>query len=136
MSIKSKIRREAGKQGAAKASERQGAAALIEPHAQLRDQQGVLLAGIVRQDGEWVLGMGGQIAGSSASAAHVFAMIRRAALLHEAQGTPVRLTWSDALKSAATEEVAARGLSFEQFEQQLEADMDAARTPQDPAPQD
>ncbi len=136
MSIKSKIRREAGKQGAAKASERKVAAAPIEPHAQLRDQQGVLLAGIVRQDGEWVLGMGGQIAGSSASAAHVFAMIRRAALLHEAQGTPVRLTWSDALKSAAAEEVAASGLSFEQFEQQLEADMDAARTLQDPVPHD
>ncbi|MEO6517745.1 MAG: hypothetical protein ABIO17_01950 [Pseudoxanthomonas sp.] len=135
MSIKSKIRREAGKQGAAKAGERAAAVAPIEPHAQLRDQQGVLLAGIVRQDGEWVLGMGGQIAGSSASAAHVFAMIRRAALLHEAQGTPVRLSWSDALKSAASEEVAARGLSFEQFEQQLEADMEAARTSQDPVPQ-
>ncbi|MET0808034.1 MAG: hypothetical protein ABWX93_04665, partial [Pseudoxanthomonas sp.] len=115
MSINSKIRREAGKQGAAKAEGRNRGAP-IEPHAQLRDQQGQLLAGIVRQEGEWVLGMGGQIAGSSASAAHVFAMIRRAALLHEARGTPVRLTWSDALKDAAYSEVAERALSFEEFE--------------------
>ena len=126
MSIKSKISRQAGKQGAAKAGEREGVTSLIEPHAQLRDQKGVLLAGIVRQDGEWVLGMGGQIAGSSASAAHVFAMIRRAALLHEAQGTPVRLTWSDALKAAAEAEATAMGLSFEQFEAQLGRAMEAA----------
>ncbi|WP_425500981.1 hypothetical protein [Pseudoxanthomonas gei] len=123
MSINSKIRREAGKQGAAKADGRKRGAAPIEPHAQLRDQQGRLLAGIVRQEGEWVLGMGGQIAGSSASAAHVFAMIRRAALLHEAQGTPVRLTWSDALKDAAWSEVAERAMSFEEFEAGLARDM-------------
>lgn len=92
----------------------------IEPHAQLRDQQGTLLAGIVRRDGEWVLGMDGKIAGSSIEAAHVFALIRRAAVLHEAQGTPVRLTWSDALMAAVEEEVAGRGVSFEAFEEQLQ----------------
>lgn len=92
----------------------------IEPHAQLRDQQGRLLAGIVRRDGEWVLGMGGRIAGSSTEAAEVFALIRRAAVLHEAEGTPVRLTWSDGLMAAAEEEVASRGLTFEEFERQLQ----------------
>jgi len=96
----------------------------IEPHAQLRDQQGTLLAGIVRRDGEWVLGMGGKIAGSTAKAAQVFALIRRAALLHEAEGTPVRLTWSDGLMAAVEEEVAERGLSFEAFEEQLQRSID------------
>ena len=134
MSIKSKISRQAGKQGAAKAGEREGVTSLIEPHAQLRDQKGVLLAGIVRQDGEWVLGMGGQIAGSSASAAHVFAMIRRAARLHEAQGTPVRLTWSDALKDAAHAEMAGQGMTFEEFESQLEQSMAAAKGQADDSP--
>ena len=67
---------------------RKRGAAPIEPHAQLRDQQGQLLAGIVRQEGEWVLGMGGQIAAARPARPHVSAMIRRAALLHEAQGTP------------------------------------------------
>lgn len=123
MSINSKIRREAGKQGAARAGEREDAGAPIEPHAQLRDQQGRLLAGIVRQEGEWVLGMDGQIAGSSASAAHVFAMIRRAAVLHEAQGTPVRLTWTDALKDAAYAEARDQELSFGEFEARLEQAM-------------
>lgn len=96
----------------------------IEPHAQLRDQQGKLLAGIVRRDGEWVLGMGGRIAGSSTEAAQVFALIRRAALLHEAEGTPVRLTWSDELMAAVDEEVAERGVSFEAFEDQLQRSID------------
>ncbi len=97
----------------------------IEPHAWLRDQQGRLLAGIVRRDGEWVLGMGGRIAGSTAEAAQVFALIRRAALLHEAEGTPVRLTWSDELTAAVEEEVAERGVSFEAFERQLQRSIDA-----------
>ena len=123
MSINSKVRHEAGKRSAAKAGGKKRPGAPIEPHAELRDQQGRLLAGIVRQDGEWVLGMGGQIAGSSSSAAHVFAMIRRAAVLHESQGTPVRLTWSDALKDAAYGEVAGQGITFEQFEAQLEQAM-------------
>lgn len=127
MSINSKIRREASKRSAAKASGKERPGTPIEPHAELRDQQGQLLAGIVRRDGEWVLGMGGRIAGSSSSAAHVFAMIRRAAVLHESQGTPVRLTWSDALKDAAYDEVAGQGMTFEQFEAQLEQAMGLSR---------
>lgn len=92
----------------------------IEPHARLRDQRGKLLAGIVRRDGEWVLGMDGRIAGSSTQAAQVFALIRRAAVLHEAAGTPVRLTWSDELMAAVDSEVSAQGITLEQFEQQLQ----------------
>ena len=130
MSIHSKGRREAKKKLAER--ERNQAAAnpapkpAVEPHAELRDQQRALLAGIVRRDGEWVLGMDGRIAGSSDSAAHVLAMIRRAAVLHEAQGTPVRLTWSDALKEAAHAEAAGQGMSFEQFEARLAQSMGAA----------
>ena len=96
----------------------------IEPHARLRDQQGKLLAGIVRREGEWVLGMDGRIAGSSEQAAQVFALIRRAALLHEAAGTPVRLTWSDELMAAVEREVSAQGVTFEQFERQLQLDIE------------
>ncbi|HEY5972791.1 MAG TPA: hypothetical protein VIT22_12675 [Pseudoxanthomonas sp.] len=123
MSINSKIRREAKKRNTAKADARKPAGAPIEPHAELRDQRGQLLAGIVRREGEWVLGLGGQIAGSSASAAHVLAMIRRAALLHESKGTPVRLMFSDELKEAAYREVAESGQTFEQFEVELERAM-------------
>jgi hypothetical protein len=127
MSINSKISREAKKRNTAKAGAREAGGVPIEPHAELRDQQGQLLAGIVRREGEWVLGMGGQIAGSTDSAAHVLAMIKRAARLHEAHGTPVRLKFSDALQRAATEEVALQELSFEQFEARLESEMDAIR---------
>ena len=134
MSNNSRISREAKKRGTAKTATGKSAGTPIEPHAELRDQQGRLLAGIVRREGEWVLGMGGRIAGGTDSAAHVLAMIRRAALLHEAQGTPVRLTWSDALKDAAQAEVAERGMSFEEFEAQLEQSMAAAKARVDDAP--
>lgn len=97
---------------------------LIEPHAQLRDQHGKLLAGIVRRDGEWVLGMDGRIAGSSAEAAQVFALIRRAAVLHEAEGTPVRLTWSDELKGEVDQEMSRQGTTLERFERQLQQSID------------
>ena len=127
MSINSKIRREAKKRNTAKASARKPPGTPIEPHAELRDQQGQLLAGIVRREGEWVLGLGGQIAGSSASAAHVLAMIKRAALLHESKGTPVRLMFSDVLKEAAYREVAELGQTFEQFEAELEQTMAAGQ---------
>lgn len=73
MSTDSKLRRDARKR-AAERQRNQAAAnpapvSPIEPHAELRDQQRTLLAGIVRRDGEWVLGMDGRIAGESTSAA-------------------------------------------------------------------
>lgn len=99
----------------------------VEPHAELRDQQRVLLAGIVRRDGEWVLGMDGRIAGQTESAAHVLALIMQAGELHERQGTPVRLVYSDALRDAAHAEVAAQGRTFEAFKAELAAALSAGK---------
>ncbi len=130
MSIHSKLGRGANKRKASKAGSGEPAPSPIEPHAELRDQQGKLLAGIVRRYGEWVLGMGGQIAGGSDSAAHVLAMIQRVAKLHDSQGTPVRLKYSDALKEAANVEVGAQGMTFEQFQAQLETRMSAGMAPE------
>jgi hypothetical protein len=133
MSIQSKARREAKKRKATK--ERNAARAnapAIEPHAELRNPQGDLLAGIVRQAGVWVLGMDGRIAGSSDSAAEVLAMIKQAAALHEAQGNPVRLVYSDELRDTAVIEAAAQGLTLEQFEQQMAEQMKANKP--EPAP--
>ncbi|KAB7762655.1 MULTISPECIES: hypothetical protein [unclassified Xanthomonas] len=118
MSIQSKQRRDLRKKLAERLRHRaEGAvpATHIEPHAELRDQQRTLLAGIVRRDGEWVLGMDGRIAGQSESAAQVLSLIMQAAELHERAGTPVRLMYSDALKDAAQADAQAQGLSFEEF---------------------
>jgi hypothetical protein len=120
MSTDPKRRRDAGRKNPTRAAKAKVSKAMIEPHADLRDAQGRLLAGVVRRDGEWILGMGGRIAGSSTEAAQVFALIRRAARLHEAQGTAVRLTFSDALKDAADAEAASRGITFEEFEAELQ----------------
>ena len=121
MSIQSKARREAKKRKATK--ERNVARAntlAIEPHAELRNPQGDLLAGIVRQAGVWVLGMDGRIVGSSDSAAQVLMLIRRAQRLHDAKGVPVKLVYSDALRDEAEVEAAAHGKSLAEYEAQLE----------------
>jgi len=123
MSTDSKLRRDARRRQAIRARNRAVADAAsadpIEPHAELRDQERTLLAGIVRREGQWVLGMDGRIAGESESAARVLALIMQAAELHERAGTPVRLLYSDALKDAAHAEAQAEGLDFEQFKARL-----------------
>ena len=67
MSIQSKARRDARKRKSERERNRVRAdAPPIEPHAELRDSDGNLLAGVVRQSGVWVLGMDGRIVGSFA----------------------------------------------------------------------
>ncbi|KAF1686265.1 hypothetical protein B1992_08535 [Pseudoxanthomonas broegbernensis] len=133
MSVQSKARRDARKRKAVRERNQARAdAPRIEPHAELRDREGNLLAGIVRQSGVWVLGMDGRIAGSTDSAAQVLMLIRRAQRLHDAQGVPVKLVYSDALRDEAELEAAAQGLSLADHEKRLEEEMAAAR----PAGQD
>lgn len=129
MSINSKARRDARKRQALRERNKVhgGNPSPIEPHAELRDTEGNLLAGVVRQSGVWVLGMDGRIAGSSDSAAQMLMLMRRAQRLHDDKGIPVKLVFSDALRDDAEMEAAAQGLSLEAYEQQLEAEMAAAR---------
>ncbi|HDS1559130.1 MULTISPECIES: hypothetical protein [Stenotrophomonas] len=128
MSISSKIRRDQRRRKEAQAASRAAAqASPVEPHAELRDPQRTLLAGIVRRDGEWVLGMDGRIAGQTHSAAHVLAMIMQAGELHERSGTPVRLMYSDALRDAAQAEAQAQGQTFEEFKSALAAQLAAKK---------
>jgi len=96
---------------------------LGQPHAQLRDAQGKLLGGIVFKDGEWVLGLDGKIAGTSHSAAHVLAILKRAAALLRSEGRDVDLVFSATLRAAAHQEAADQGLGFEAFQNQLAAQM-------------
>lgn len=95
----------------------------VEPHADLRDTAGNLLGGIVRRDGEWLLGMDGKMVGSSDSAATMLALIRRAKSMHERAGTSATLKSSDALRDAARNEAQQLGLEFDQFEARLEETM-------------
>lgn len=132
MSIQSKRRREAKKNEAQR--ERNQAAAnptpkpKVEPHAELRDQHRTLLAGVVRRDGQWVVGMDGKIAGETSSAAHALALLMQAAELQERNGTPVRLMYSDVLKDAAHAEAAEQGTDFDGFRARLAADLAASKT--------
>lgn len=130
MSITSKARRDARNRRLAKLRNAPSAAVAptqIEPHAELRDQDGQLLGGIVRREGEWTLGLGGRIVGGSDSAARVLAMLNRAAMLHEREGVNIKLNCSPALSAAAQREVSEQGLSFEQFQRRLEEEMASGR---------
>jgi hypothetical protein len=128
MSIQSKARRDARKRKVQRERNLARAGAEpIEPHAELRDRDDNLLAGIVRQSGAWVLGMDGRIVGSSDSAAQVLMLIRRAQRLHDEQGVPVKLVYSDALRDQAELEAATHGKSLADYEKQLEEEMAAAQ---------
>lgn len=128
MSIQSKARRDARKRKATRERNQAGASRPpIEPHAELRDRDGNLLAGVVRQSGVWVLGMDGRIAGSSDSAAQVLMLMRRAQRLHDEQGVPVKLVYSDALRDDAELEAATHGKSLADYEKQLEEEMATAQ---------
>lgn len=128
MSITSKARRDAKKRRVSKLRSAPGTTTTpIEPHAELRDQGGQLLGGIVRRDNEWTLGLNGRIVGGSDSAARVLAMLKRAAVLHERDGASIHLRCSPALTEAAQRDVAGQGLSFEQFEQRLAQEMAEGR---------
>lgn len=101
---------------------------LGQPHADLRDEKGKLLGAIVFKDGQWVLGLNGKIVGDTDSAAHVLAIIKRAAAMLRAQGREVQLVFSAPLREAAQAEVAQLGMSFEQFQARLEQDMSGKGT--------
>lgn len=107
------------------------AANLGEPHAQLRDKDGKLLGGIVFKDNEWVLGLNGKIAGHSHSAAHVLAILKRAAALLRSEGREVDLVFSATLRAAAHAEAAEQGLGFEAFQERLAAEMQGKSGPAD-----
>lgn len=100
---------------------------LGEPHAQLRDPAGKLLAGIVFRDGEWVFGLDGRIAGSTTSAAHVLALIKRAAELCREQGVDATLVFSAPLRAAAHAEAEAEGMAFDEFQRHLVAGLNPDR---------
>lgn len=128
MSIQSKARRDARRRKEQREHNRARAGApAIEPHAELRDADGKLLAGVVRQAGVWVLGMDGRIAGSSDSAAQMLMLIRRAQRLHDEKGIPVKLVYSDALRDEAELEAATHGKSLADYETQLEEEMATAQ---------
>lgn len=126
MSINSKARRDAKKRKAQKERNlRLANAPKVEGHAELRNQAGELVAGIVRRGGIWHLGLDGRMAGSSESAAEVFALLKRAGKTYEANGIPVRMVYSDELRDTAVIEAAAQGLTLEQYDAKLEEEMRA-----------
>lgn len=127
MSIRSKAKRDARRKKGARDA-RDPLPRQIEPHAELRDRNGALIGGIARKDDEWVLGLDGEIVGGSGSPATILAMLKRAAAMQERAGHAIELKFSAALREAAHEEAQAQGMTFEQFEAQLEQNLEGTTT--------
>ncbi len=131
MSINSKVRRDAKKRKALKERNLRAASApKVEGHAELRDGEGNLVAGIVRRGGVWFLGLDGRMAGSSDSAAEVFALLKRAGKTYEANGVPVRMVYSDELRDSAELEAAAQGLTLDEYDARLDTEIAAREKPE------
>ncbi|GAB3105115.1 hypothetical protein [Lysobacter terrae] len=119
MSRDSKARRDARKKKEPRRPIRRLGSAL-QPHAQLETGDGNTIGGAGWRDGEWLTVLGGQVAARTPSAALTLAMLRHIVAVQAQAGTELTLTFSPAMKTAATREAQAEGKSLEDYLQQLE----------------
>lgn len=98
-------------------------------HAQLRDGDGLVVAGATLEDGEWTMVLGGRAVATTASAAMLLAMLRHTAAVQGAKGVRTRLAVSKALDAAANAEAAAEGRTLAAHLDWLEAERRTRNAP-------
>jgi hypothetical protein len=96
---------------------------VIEPHGEMRDGTGRLIAGIGRQGGDWVLVVGGQVMGRGSSAADVMAMLHQLADMRQAEGDAVMNTYSSTFKAAAERDAEEEGMSLTKYIERAREEM-------------
>lgn len=131
MSISSKSRRDARRRNTPR---RDGVAAPVQVHAQLKSADDRVLAGAVFEAGEWTLMLGGEPVSNTPSAAMLIAMLRHIAALRRAQGIATSLSVSKVLDAAAAAEAQAEGRTLVEHLDWLEAERRARNAPPPPAP--
>jgi hypothetical protein len=92
----------------------------LQPHAQLEDADGNAIGGVGWRDREWLMVLGGRVVARTESAAMGLAMLKHVVALQEQAGHTVSLTYSPAMKSAATREAAAAGQTLDAYLEMLE----------------
>lgn len=132
MSISSKSRRDARRRTTPR--RRDGIAARVQVHAQLKSADDRVLAGATFQDGEWSLMLGGEPVASTPSAAMLIAMLRHIAASRKAQGIATSLSVSKVLDAAAAAEAQAQGRTLVEHLDWLEAERRTRNAPPPPAP--
>lgn len=115
MSRNSKAKRDARRKKLAKRSYLGRTSRQIEPHGEMRDENGRVIAGIGRQGDEWVLVIGNQVMGGGASAADVMVMFHHLADIHQRDGGSVFNSYSTTFKAEAERDAAEQGMSLSEY---------------------
>jgi hypothetical protein len=103
----------------------------LQPHAQLEDGEGNAVGGAGWRDREWLMVLGGQVVARTESAAMTLAMLKHVVAVQEQAGRAIRLTYSPAMETVATQEAAAVGKSLDEFLQMLEQERQERSTAPD-----
>jgi len=119
MSRNSKVKRDARKKKEPKRPIRRLGNPL-QPHAQLEDAEGNAVGGVGWRDREWLMVLGGKVVARTESAAMALAMLKHVVALQEQAGHTISLTFSPAMKTAATREAAAAGRTLDAYLEMLE----------------
>ena len=87
----------------------------IEPHGEMRDGSGRVIAGIGRQGGEWLLVVDGKVMGGGSSAADVMVMLDQLATIRQADGDAVMNSYSTTFKTCAERDAQEDGMSLYEY---------------------
>jgi hypothetical protein len=115
MSKNSKAKRDAKRKKAPKRSFIRRTVGAIEPHGEIRDGSGRVIAGIGRQGDEWLLVVGGRVMGGGSSAADVMVMLHQLSDMRQANGDAVVNTYSTTFKVAAERDAQQEGMSLSEY---------------------
>ncbi len=114
MSRNSKTRRDAKRKKAPKRFTRR-IGAPIEPHGEMRDSAGNLVAGVGRQGEDWVLVIGDQVIGGGTNAADVMVMLDQLADLRQKEGHTMVNAYSPTLQAEAERAARAEGMTLDEY---------------------
>lgn len=123
MSKNSKAKRDARRKKLPKRSLASRTSRQIEPHGEMRDENGRVVAGIGRQGEEWVLVIGNQIMGGGTGAADVMVMFHHLADIRQRDGGSVFNSYSTTFKAEAERDAAEQGMSLSEYIERARAEM-------------
>ncbi|WP_156171509.1 hypothetical protein [Dyella japonica] len=123
MSKNSKAKRDAKRKKAPKRTHIRKPNAVFEPHGEMRDGAGRVIAGVGKQGDDWLLIAGGQVLAGGSSAADVMAMLDQLAAIRQADGDVVLNSYSTTFRACAERDAAEEGMTLYEYIEQARAEM-------------
>src|ERR1700748_95074 len=112
MSKNSKAKRDAKRKKAPKRPYVRKSNDVFEPHGEMRDGEGRVIAGVGRQGDDWLLIAGGQVLAGGSSAADAMAMLDQLAAIRQADGDVVINSYSTTFRACAERDAAEAGMTL------------------------